>query len=105
MLQRNKANKNLVKKKSIYIGNIDFVGIFGNATQKDEQAGRLSCLAGNEAQCLLESTRDFKTKKGFKRVWLGKCQEQIRTDSIDICTKFSPKSRGEDFQHSGQFFK
>ena len=81
------------------------MAIFGNATQKDEQAGRWSCLAGNEAKCLLESKRDFKTKKGYKRVWLGKWQEQIRTDSIDICTKFSPKSSSEDFQHSGQFFK
>ena len=46
---------------------------------------------GNEVQLLLETTRDFIAKKGYKRVYLGKCQEQIRTDSVDICTKFSPK--------------
>lgn len=59
----------------------------------------------NEVQLLVETTRDFKVKKGYKRVWLGNCQERIRTDSIDIWTKFPPKSSSEDFQHSAQFFK
>ena len=56
-------------------------------------------------QLLLETTRDFKAKKGYKRVWMGNCQEQIRTDSVDIWTKFFPKGSSEDFHHSAQFFK
>ena len=46
--QRNKANKNFAKMKNICISNIDLIINYGNAIQKEEQGGRLSCL---DRQC------------------------------------------------------